>query len=342
MKEKIAKKCKKAKKAQSSKKQPCYIGYNPPASLLSALEDMKGKEVIVTSHSLADADAVASAFALSEWIGPCAVHALADRANSQAKRLFAGELKAAISFKQARMSYPNAPIILVDCNDRQLLPHIEGQKVDILIDHHALSYDSARARIEWVEPGASSCSELVASIIKFPTPQIAQALALGILSDSAQLMRADSRSLRALACMLEHSSLSFEQLLEILRHPPKLENRAAVLEGLRQSTWRIENGWLIASAAVSSNESHVADALINAGADAVFVGTSDEKGARISARLRPRLASSLNLPEIMLEVGRFLGGSGGGHPAAAGARGPKSNLLEDALILAQKLLVKKM
>ena len=74
----------------------------------------------------------------------------------------------------------------------------------------------------------------------------------------------------------------------------------------------------------------MADALVAAGADVAFVGTSDKKGARISARLRPSYATEVDLPGLMREVGRYLGGMGGGHPAAAGASGSKRERLEEA------------
>ena len=109
---------------------------------------------------------------------------------------------------------------------------------------------------------------------------------------------------------------------------------------MRQATWKTEGEWLLATAVVSSHESHVADALVAAGADVAFVGTSDKKGARISARLRPSYATEVDLPGLMREVGRYLGGMGGGHPAAAGASGSKRERLEEALILAQRKIAK--
>ncbi|MCL6089360.1 MAG: DHH family phosphoesterase, partial [Candidatus Marsarchaeota archaeon] len=206
------------------------LSYSPQASILSALRRLRGKRVLVTAHSLADTDAVASASALADWLGPRAVHALADRANSEARRLLPEELHAAIPFSQARGRFPSAPIVLLDANDPSLLPHLSAERIELIIDHHALSADSMRARAEWVEPRAASCSELVASIIGPVRPPAARALALGMLSDSAQLMRAEPPTLRALASLLEHSDSTYEQLLEQLRQPPKAESRAAGLE----------------------------------------------------------------------------------------------------------------
>ena len=163
---------------------------------------------------------------------------------------------------------------------------------------------------------------------------------MGILSDSAHLMRADANTFAALSRLIPLSSQSYEQLLNELRHPNNATCRAAVLEGLRQCTWKLQGERLLASAIVSSHESHVADALISAGADVAVAGTSDKKGARISARVRASLADEMDLPAIMRETGRALGGMGGGHPGAAGASGPRGERLEDAIGLALRLCAK--
>lgn len=311
--------------------------YRPPAAASQALRKLAGRRVLITAHSLADTDAIASCLALSDFLGPLAVVAIPDRANAEARRVMAGSLSRIISFKNAREQYPFAPIVLLDCNDPSLLPQFaKKMKPFLLIDHHAVSRDSVRGTHEWIEPEAASCSELVASLIGRPSRQMARYLIWGILSDSAHLLRADADTLMTLAGLLDRTESTYEELLNALRQPESLQNRVAVLQGLRQAVWKEQEGWLLASAVVSSHESHVADALVAAGADAAFVGTSDKKGARISARLRPSLADELDLPALMGEVGRFLGGMGGGHPAAAGASGPKGERLEEALILAQR------
>ena len=188
-----------------------------------------------------------------------------------------------------------------------------------------------------MEPQAASACELIAATIPRPSPQAASWLCLGILSDSARLLHADARTFGTLARLLEHADADYEQLLNLLSRPQNAQSRAAVLEGLRQSTWKLEGEWLLASAAVSSHESHVADALIGAGADVAFAGTADKKGTRISARLRPSLAARLDLPAVMAKVGRGLGGMGGGHPAAAGASGPNGAKLNEAMAMALRL-----
>ncbi len=336
-----------------------------PKRIKTALGSLAGKPVIITFHSLGDLDACAGALALARFLGPQALVAPPDRTNSESRRLLGNELAKAPSFDQARKRFPSAPIVLIDANDRSLLPQFantgneqntrdgkgatgaraagdaKNAPIFLLIDHHALGADSIRADNEWVDPTACSVCEMICPLVEPIDPESARWLVWGILSDSAGLMRADARTFVAMAKLLERSDRSYEDLRHELSHPAAATARAAVLEGLRQSVWLEKDGLVVAMATVSSHESHVADALVNAGADAAFAGTQDRKGARISARLRPALSSRLDLPKLMEEVGKTLGGNGGGHPCAAGASGPRWDRLEGALFLAQRLFLER-
>lgn len=327
-----------------------------PAWVRKAVLALKGKACLITFHSLADLDACAGALALAQELGPKAVIAPPDRINSESRRLLANETKNWSRFEQAQKSHPGAPVILLDANDPSILPQFKSNgaaraspspTVDILIDHHASMAASIRAATSWIDPDASSNCELVAHLIPNPSPEQARWLALGLLSDSARLSRADAETLAMLSRLLRACPDSYEQLLNQLQQPASAASRAAVLEGLRSAAWQQSGELLVATAAVSSHESHVADALVQAGADAAFAGvaqvgpTPSQSGARISARLRPALSSRVDLPALMQKTGQLLGGNGGGHPCAAGATGPKAEKLEQALTLAQELFLKE-
>ncbi len=318
-----------------------------PGKIKEALRSLNGKPAIITFHSLGDLDACAGALALARFLGKEAMVAPPDRTNSESRRLLGAQLLDALSFEQARKRFPSAPVVLLDANDRSILPQFskegggEDGPVFLLIDHHAPGADSVRAQIEWIDPQASSVCEMVGALVGPAGPESARWLIWGILSDSAQLVRADTRTFSMMADLLAKADMSYEEILHALEHPASPQARAAVLEGLRQAVWLHKGGLVVATAVVSSHESHVADALVRAGADAAFVGTQDGKGARISARLRPALSSRLDLPKIMRETGRIVGGDGGGHPCAAGASGPRWDKLESALFLAQRLFLER-
>lgn len=309
-----------------------------PQNAIRAVNNLRGRECIITFHSLGDLDACASALSLCEELGIKAVVASPDRINSESKRILGNLANNIQLFENARGSMKNAPIVLLDSSDPSLLKHLKGEKIFLLIDHHAKSAKSLKAGVEWVEPDASSTCELMASIIDEPTYLQARLLVLGIISDSAHLVRADKETFAALSHLLEFSDSTYEELLAQINLPESVGSRAGVLEGIRQAVWAKKGDLLIATAAVSSHESHVAEVLVSAGADAAFAGTANAKGdARISARIRPSLSDKIDLPKLMEEVGKKIGGHGGGHPAAAGASGPDGSDVPDALQMCQKL-----
>lgn len=294
----------------------------------------KGKEkVLITFHSLGDMDACASALALASHIGKKAMVCPPDRVNSESRRVLGKETAKFTPFSNAIEDFQDAKVVLLDCNDRSLAGHVTT--CDLLIDHHAMQRDSIRGQMEYVDPESSSTSEIIAMIIGKPAPYQADLLIYGILSDSARLSRATPRTFEAMALLLKRATADYEGFLTALEKPQDAPGRAAVLEGLRNATWQEKGGLVAACAAVSSHESHVAEALVRAGADCAFAGTSGS-GCRISARMRPAHSSRVDLPHLMAKIGRLIGGHGGGHPAAAGASGTKDGMLDEALGLAMR------
>lgn len=296
----------------------------------------KNEPAVITFHSLGDMDACASALALAEYIGGKAVVAPPDKVNSESRRILQERAGKFVAFSRAVEKYPDAKIILLDANDASLLAHLDGMRIDLLIDHHAMQKNSVRADVEWVDAEASACCQMMAKIIDKPTPEQSELLIFGILSDSARLRRAGPETFEVLAKLLKNSSMDYESFLSILEKPDGAQSRAAVLEGMRNATWNEEGDEICAVAAVSSHEAHVAEALVAAGADCAFAGIAGKEGCRISARMRPSLSSKVDLPKIMEEIGKELEGHGGGHPAAAGATGRRAEMLEDALALAAR------
>jgi len=308
----------------------------PSKKFLAALKALRGKRCIITFHSLADLDACASALALAQHMGKKCIIAMQDRINSQSKRVLGEDAAKFFEFGRAIKKFPEAQIILLDCNDKMLLPKMQSQKVHILIDHHAKSANCINAKYEWVNPEFSSCSQMVSSLLKSADAKQAKILILGILADSANLLSADSDAFFQIARLLEICGEDFERLQSLLHAPRPAEGRVAVLEGLRNISFAKKGDVVCAIAQVCSCESHVADAFIRAGADGAFVGSGSKNSAKISARIRGRMEAHINLPALMDEVGKIIDGSGGGHPLAAGASGKNAQKLEEALNFAQK------
>ncbi|MFA5108061.1 MAG: DHHA1 domain-containing protein [Candidatus Micrarchaeia archaeon] len=309
----------------------------PPSKVRNALASLKGKRCVITFHSLADLDACAGALALSNHIGKNAIVAMQDRINSACKRVLGADAKKIVLFSDAIKKFPDAKIILLDCNDISLLPSLEGKNAELLIDHHALGTDSARAKSMWINPQASSVCEMISLLIKKPDREQAKWLIYGIVSDSNHLLHANAGTFSALSKLNECTDEEFENIVESMHMPQPAQSRIAILEGVKNSSILKRGEIICASTTATSCESHVADTLIRSGADCAFAGSFSKEWVGISARMKKKYIANVDLPQIMAEVGAFLGGNGGGHPTAAGATGTNPQKLEDALSLAQEL-----
>ncbi|MFH0926953.1 MAG: DHH family phosphoesterase [Candidatus Micrarchaeota archaeon] len=318
---------------------------NPPKKLLLALKNLRGKRCIITFHSLADLDACASAISLASFLGKNAIVAMQDCINSQSRKIIGPKILARMQkFSLARKKFPKAPVIVLDCNEKGLLPALgdgargggQGQ-IKILIDHHAKTPGSINADSAWIDPESSSASQMVSLLVKKPDDGQARLLLLGIISDSANFANSNPDTFMAVSRLLKTAVIEFSQLQEMLHVPKSPQSRMNILEGLRNVSFCEKGGLICATAQVPSHESHVAEILVRSGADCAFAACASKKECAISARMKMAHISSVDLPEIMREVGEVLGGSGGGHPAAAGASGPKAYEAEEALDLCQRL-----
>lgn len=309
---------------------------NPPKKLLLKLRKLSKKESIITFHSLGDLDAICSALCLQIELGEKCIVAMQDRVNSQCKKVIdASLLKNVQKFSDAKRKFPKAKIILLDCNEKELLPAIEEQEVSILIDHHAKSKGSVSGEVEWINPQSSSVCQMISQIIKKPDALQAKLLLFGILSDSPNFANSTPQTFLSVSHLLKSADLEFSQVRDMLEIPKNSDSRIQILEGLRNISFAQKGGIICATAQVSSHESYVASILVSSGADCAFVASASKSNCSISARMRMEWVSHVPLVDIMDEVGKYLGGSGGGHPAAAGANGKYAHKTEEALALCQ-------
>jgi nanoRNase/pAp phosphatase (c-di-AMP/oligoRNAs hydrolase) len=95
------------------------------------------------------------------------------------------------------------------------------------------------------------------------------------------------------------------------------------LKAAQRMKWIQERKWIIATSLVGSFESGSARLLIVLGADVAIVASGNKKGEiRLSTRASNRIVSEgFNLTTVLESVEDMNGGSGGGHPGAAGYNG---------------------
>jgi len=293
----------------------------PPADIFS---EFRSKRTIVTFHSLGDLDAIGSAIALQRALGKKCVIAPPDKPNASARKLLLYAGAPSVPFGALQLSEKDI-VIALDSASPHLMAHLAGIKPDLVIDHHTRFGGEIRGKQEILDPAASSTCEMLYFLLK-PTDRISCiALMLGLISDTASFKFATPGTFEAASGLLEHSGLSYSQILSIAISPDSLSERIEALRSCQSVTAEKIGEHAIATAMAKSHEAHFAEILVHLGADVAFVGCEGEDG-RISARMRDGMVGKIYLDKIMFEVGKVLGGNGSGHELAAGASGGKENL----------------
>jgi nanoRNase/pAp phosphatase (c-di-AMP/oligoRNAs hydrolase) len=295
---------------------------------------LTAKRIIITFHSLGDVDAVGAAIALARFIGKKALIAAPDRPSSAARRLLDFSGSKYVLFTDIARGKGDA-IIVLDSSSPQMLPHLAGIQPDLMIDHHGRFGCEVSAKKVINDPAASSTCEMLYFLLR-PKDRISCiALLLGIISDSAAFKYATPATFEAASRLLTLSGISYSELISLSHAPESLSERIEALRSCSSVSSEKAGDSIIALAMAKSHSSHFADILVSLGADVAFVGCEAESG-RISARMRDSLKGQLHLDKVMFEVGKVMGGNGGGHEMAAGATGEKSSVRE-ALAVCKKL-----
>lgn len=212
----------------------------------------------------------------------------------------------------------------------------------IVIDHHAQNSLRENALLAIYYPQASSASEIVAllyaSLNMKPSSNICNALMAGILHDSRRFLIAGPMTFKAASMLYE--CCDYRSVVEAMRtQGPDYSERVARLKAASRLQLYRADSLLIAVTHVSAYESSVARSLLELGADIAIVASENKGELRVVGRARDEALRSLKLSlgrDIMAPLASMLGGTGGGHDAAAAATGRGD--LDKALSMLRKLL----
>ena len=301
---------------------------------MASFPKISAKRIIITFHSQGDLDAVGGAIALSRALGKKAIIAAPDRPSSSARRLldYTGTSYSLFSdIKRAQGDY----ILVIDSSSPSLLSHLTGIQPDLMIDHHARLGGEVSAKKAINDPSASSTCEILYFLLKPKDKVSCIALLLGIIADSASFKSATPATFNAASELLSRSGVPYSQLLSLSQAPESLSERIEALRSCSSVSAEHVGEHIIALGMAKSHEAHFADVLVSLGADVAFVGCTGEDG-RISARARDSLQGQMRLDKVMAEVGKVMGGNGGGHAYAAGATG-KREMVRESLAVCKKL-----
>ena len=288
------------------------------------IQSFAGQKVAIVTHNKADVDAYSSAFALHKFI-PNSVMCSGEEMNEGAKKLSAKFNIIPIplsSLLKTKETY--AGVIVCDTSAHTLAPDVKsgGWKILGIIDHHRKDGKDMLGEIEIIDEQSPSAAEIIAGLLGHNIDsQSAFALSVGIIADGARFKSARKETFATLNRLMEICGTKYIELLEYAEPERTEESKTAILRAFKKIEYQYSEGYFIVKTETTSNEGDVAG-LLSEVADVAFVARwkNEDKVTRVSARASKKVKIPLN--EVMAEIGRKLGGAGGGHPKAAGVSVP--------------------
>ncbi len=306
------------------------------------LKAVKGRKVLVLTHHNADIDAAASAIALAEGlkqIGADAKTGVAESVSRAAQKLAEG-FKVIIDPDCKGFDY----VVLVDTSVPEQLASVKNVRADFVIDHHPQGR-LAEKSVSYIDENAKSSAQLVYLVMKELKIDIdknlAKIISAGIVADTAHFRHADSEVFSIMAELTQ--KIRFSDVLQLITSEEiDPSGRVAALKAASRMDIYKFGDILVALSNVVSHEAAACRGLLKLGADIAIVVAEKENEMRISSRAREKITEkNLDLSEMFKEIGKFLEGSGGGHPLAGSANGKRKNR-DEMRKLILRLLTKKL
>jgi len=303
--------------------------------IISLIDRLKAKLVVLLCHHNADPDAVGAAFAFSRLLERFRPELSIEIAAAQGPSKLSKFMLKALPVKlteQPRIEEASL-IVLLDTNTiQQLGEWSERVKAStspvIVIDHHASHPETERIATMWVaDEEASSTCEIVYRFFKEAKIEItegeAKALFLGIAFDTKHFVIAKSATFKIVADLID-AGVNVEQALPLLSLPMEYSERIARLKASRRVKLMNIQGWLIALSHVSAYQASAARALIGLGTHVAIVAGQRGDTIQISLRASRDFHEKTGIHlgrDIAKPLGEYLHGMGGGHSVSAGANG---------------------
>jgi len=309
------------------------------------LNFLKDKNLLITSHDLADLDGFISGIALKycfETYFP----------NQNVQLTFSGLSKHtkslidkfSIKFPSFSFTFQERVelsdfdvIVIVDSNNLDQINLFNNLDLDIpfiFIDHHLdlqKNYSGNVSSINLIFDKYSSTSEMVLELfdecnIKPPLPY-RFLLVSAILTDSGFLKYGNTGTIKNLNNIL-HNQLEIQDVLPLLEREIDISEKIARIKALQRVKLVRVNNWLIGISHLSSFSASAASTLIKVGFDIGIVVSKDKSDYRISTRAKKEvcLKTGLHLGKIISEINNV---NGGGHDGAATLNG--KNDVEESL-----------
>ena len=311
--------------------------------------------LLILGHQNSDPDAVCSAYAFS---------ILAKSINHKIRSSFASpggvsKLSKQILSSVVPLSIVESPnledfrlIVTVDTNTLQQLGELReavqnATQPIVMIDHHARHSENARSTTLIIcdENATSTCEIILAMLTKMhikPNRRVAQALLIGILVETGHLA-IGTRKTYAAAYNLIRTGADPEVAVGLTRQVMDESERIARVKTAQRLRFERINRWLIATSFVGSYHASAARGLIALGAHVAIVAGKRNEDLTVSFRCTREFVqeSGLHLgTDVASEIGRQMGGMGGGHATAAGAnvKGEPTDALKRSIRIIREIL----
>jgi len=322
--------------------------------IISLIDRLNAKLVVLLCHHNADPDAVGAAFAFSrllERLRPkLSIEIAAAKGPSKLSKFMLKALPLKLT-EQPRIEEASL-LVLLDTNTIQQLDEW-SEKVKasnsplIVIDHHASHPETERIATMWVaDEEASSTCEIIYRFFKEAEVEIteveARALFLGITFDTRHFVIAKSTTFKIVADLID-AGVNVEEALSLLSLPMEHSERIARLKASRRVKLMNVQGWLIALSYVSAYQASAARALIGLGAHVAIVAGQRGEALQVSLRSSRDFHEKTGIHlgrDVAKPLGEYLHGMGGGHSVSAGANGVgdiEASLKRCVRLLKQKL-----
>ncbi len=300
--------------------------------------------ILITSHKQSDPDALGSAILLYYVLQSLTTQKISivvpTRTKQTEKILSNFPIDTVVSNHLEGSSDVNRyAVILVDTNqpsitDLQEIFHqtdssevFKQAKFSIILDHHLPSEaDTPDATMELIVPDYSSASELLLDIVfESGVPLENQVFLtiglLGILYDTKRLLLASATTLTKVGRILDSIGGTIEDYMFLLDNQKDYSERVANIKtAQRNKLIIVQEKYLFSLSFVSSFESSSARALQYLGSDLAAVINLGKKEIRISFRSTKNFYNETHIHcgEVAKYLADTYGGTGSGHPTAAG------------------------
>src|SRR6267378_606777 len=213
----------------------------------------------------------------------------------------------------------------------------------VIVDHHHEHPEmKGRISVEIIDSTSSSTAEIVAQLYAIAgvslEEKMAEALLAALFVETKYFTLATQRTFEN-AAKLAAAGADPRKVPVLLVPPSTRSERIARLKAAQRLKVETAGDWLLVASEVGSYQSSAARAFLPLGADVSMVGGKVKGGVRVNLRSTQTFHrnSGIHLArDVAIPLGKELGGSGGGHPTAAGLA--VTGTVEEALATCIRLL----